>query len=124
MDDRIFRYGQFEQAVDASDYAYQERIEAAIERMQQRVADAQKMQGNAVVMREMVLAVTGVFDDVFGDGASGQVLGGSTSLDACLAALQALTDFNNAASDAIAQRWSERYAQFGPNRAQRRATGK
>lgn len=119
--DGIFRYGQFERAVDPTDYAYQERIEAAIERMRQRVDTAQQITGMAAKLRGIVQAVAGVFDDVFGDGASGQVLGSSTSLDACMEALKALADFNRVSSDAAVQRWNERYAQFGPNRARHRA---
>lgn len=122
--DCVFRYGAFERAVDTTDYVYQEKMEAALLRMQASVEAAKKDSNGVAALRETVQAVAAVFDEVFGDGAANEVLGGSTSLDACTEALRALVEYNQSATSAAAQRWSGYAAQFGPNRAHRRATGK
>lgn len=101
-----FKYGEFEGSFDSSDYKEVEKLEKARKVFIDKYDNLLKkfnegnMKGSAFI-KSAILAIANFFDNVFEDGASNAILGGSTSLALASDALAKFGEYQATAGEEL-----------------------
>ena len=116
---KVFKYGDFEGIIDTSDYIFMEKLEAA-----QAALDADTdltgLDTESARIKKVILAAGNFFDTLFGEGTANKAFGATTSMDATLNAMTALSAAIKEQSATSVKTYNA-LGKYKPNRAQRRA---
>lgn len=113
---KVFEYGSFSAELNLTDYTHMEKIEEAADVFHEKYDKAMSEEKQSARMKGCILAISELFDSVFGDGAANAVLGKTTDFDEALSAEKALMDFIKKQGEET----TKKYDAFLPNRTQRR----
>lgn len=125
MSVKVFQYGNFEGVVDFTDFRVLEKYEKDMGEYQRMVTVATGDEKSyAAKIHGLFDAVVFIFDSTFGEGASNQILGESTSLNEAIQAFNALVEYRQAQDNESTASWKQIADKYSPKNRQQRRAGK
>lgn len=120
----VFKFGDFEADIDASDYEFMRKYEEMVEKVHDSEKKSKKDGMYSEAIEEQCSIIFSFFDGIFGAGTAELMFGDTKKVRLCNEAIGIFNDAVFSDASALVDEINETVAKYSGNRAQRRKTKK